>query len=492
MYSTLSGQREGIRLDLLEEVLTGRIHKLRRPFDPYDAPSDASKKAIDGKSVTLPDGSNLSVGEQEKEPVAIVSDHFKIDQVDALVLLRLLVFNGGLPEVLGTSSDGAFVKELVERIRPLYYLERLYIPRVLIALLRNIGDTNDSLHELSKIILPKVIPEPDKFVKEIVTQCISKSKTDIPDHLADDPQLANQWSKQNAKEQLVLLELVFWLMWDYTPSYASNTLAIFQAAYETEFGHRQKNSIAMLDDEGVQLTQDIAAMWILITIEVLNLEEVVETGLELSASTNQNTALHNSPSSLEAIHKLVMDHTSPGYLCTLLAWAFYLKGITEAASRLPEAPPEYASLLKEISFKTAAAYRKGEQELHTTMIFACLRPDAGLFNLLHTFLTSSPHFVTSIAWKSGSAVTESNAVAYRAVIRGKFLNIFSKFARLTPFKDWSWQSSLISRRISFPTMMGCSRHGSLYTQAPKLSPLLHSAGSSGKQTGAIALRGAQS
>jgi nuclear pore complex protein Nup188 len=217
---------------------------------------------------------------------------------------------------------------------------------------------------------------------------------------------------------LVLLELVFWLMWDCTPAHASTVLAIFQAAYETEFGYQQENSTAMLDDEGLQLTRDIAAMWILITIEVLNLEEVVEHGFELSASTGSDVALHNSPTSMEAIHKLVMSHTSTGYLCTLLAWAFYLKGVTEAASRFPETPPEYANFLKNISFKTAAAYRKDEQELHATVIAACLRPDAGLFNVLHSLLTTSPHFVTAIAWKTGSAVTESNSVAYRAVIRG--------------------------------------------------------------------------
>ena len=418
LYTTLSGQRDGIRTEHLGEILAGRAYKLKKPFDPYGPPSDSSKKAVESKSVTLPDGSKLSVGEHELESITIVSDHFKIDQTEALILVRLLVFNGGLSEVREGSSASAFAKELVDRIRPLYYLERLNIPRVLIALLRNVGDTSDSIHDLSKKVLPKIIPEPDKFVKELVSQYVRKTKTPVPDHLANEPLPASLWAKQNAKEQLVLLELVFWLMWDYTPPHASTILAIFQAAYETEFGQRQENSTSMLDEEGSQLTQDIAAMWILITVEVLNLEDVVESGFELEPSAEQTTLLHNSPQTLEAMHKLVMNHTSTGYLCTLLGWAFYLKGITEAAERSSEVPPEYTTLLKEINFKVAAANRKGEQELSATVIAACLRPDAGLFTLLHTLLTSSPHFVTAIAWKSGSAVTESNAVAYRAVIRG--------------------------------------------------------------------------
>ena len=52
------------------------------------------------------------------------------------------------------------------------------------------------------------------------------------------------------------------------------------------------------------------------------------------------------------------------------------------------------------------------------MTKTCLDPDAGLFQLLITLLTNTPLFVASLAWKTGSAITDPNAVAFRSVLKG--------------------------------------------------------------------------
>ncbi len=94
-----------------------------------------------------------------------------------------------------------------------------------------------------------------------------------------------------------------------------------------------------------------------------------------------------------------MGHTHPGFVCTMLAWAFYLKGVTDAAARLVERPAPYLPFLREIRSSQEVAFKKGEKELHATIVSACLRPESGLFSFLQTLLTESPVFATSVAWK---------------------------------------------------------------------------------------------
>ncbi|KAJ3754452.1 hypothetical protein EV360DRAFT_86825 [Lentinula raphanica] len=47
----------------------------------------------------------------------------------------------------------------------------------------------------------------------------------------------------------------------------------------------------------------------------------------------------------------------------------------------------------------------------------CLDPKSGLLSLMKTLLTNSPLFVTSIAWKTGSTVTDPNVIAFRSVFK---------------------------------------------------------------------------
>ena len=56
--------------------------------------------------------------------------------------------------------------------------------------------------------------------------------------------------------------------------------------------------------------------------------------------------------------------------------------------------------------------------MYTLMLQRVLDPSVGLLNLLLSLLTTTPLFVTSIAWKTDSSISEPNAVAYRSVVKG--------------------------------------------------------------------------
>lgn len=416
--SLVAGQREGTRPEQIKKILETRLDKLRKVYEPFDKPSDASKKLVESGSVTLPDGVKIDVEDADKEVVFAISDRFQIDQVDALVLLRSFLYNEGLPQTPDSDSRTSLIEELLASITPFYYSERLNVARTLVALVHCRQNTEDPFHKDASALLPKIVSDPILVVKQLIAEFLRKAKLQIPEKASSDPKSASHWAKQNAKEQLVLVEVIFWMLWDYVPCTASIVVSVFEAAYEVDFGYKQENSTSLLDDEGMQIQRDVAALWILITIEVLNLESLFQNGLELSSKASDNGPLNTSPSSLEKVHRLVMAHTSSGYVCTMLAWGFYLKGVSHAASLFAERPAAYVPFLKEIRASSEVSFKKGEKELHATIVAACLQPESGLFAFLFSVLTQSPLFVSSIAWKTGSSVTDPDVVAYRALIKG--------------------------------------------------------------------------
>ncbi len=55
---------------------------------------------------------------------------------------------------------------------------------------------------------------------------------------------------------------------------------------------------------------------------------------------------------------------------------------------------------------------------------ACLDPDAGLLASCKTSLRTPPLFVNALYLKTGSALTESNTMAFRSVLKGMFCHIY--------------------------------------------------------------------
>ena len=253
---------------------------------------------------------------------------------------------------------------------------------------------------------------------KLASEFLRRSQLPIPDYASSSPKAGSQWAKQNAKEQLVLVELIFWLLWDYCPITAPVAVSVFQTAYEADFGYKQANATSMLDEEGMQIQRDLAAFWVLITIETLQLEYLEEIIVDLPNYSRDDSQLHLAPLSMLKIHKIVIAHSSPGYVCTMLAWAFFLQALSKVASRKAERPAAYVPFLREIRHPSEVAFKKGEKEVHTAIVEECLRPELGLFPFLSALL-SNPPFTISGAVKTGSSVTDVNDIAYRALVKGK-------------------------------------------------------------------------
>lgn len=407
LHAILDGHLENGNISEITSTLEQRIDQLKNISEPFQKPSDASKKKIESGSVTLNDGVVIRVDGAD-EYIFAISKRFQIDQVQALILCRSFLYNGGTP-----SGD---VEELVKDITEFYFQERIHVLRVLIPLFRAHSSSGHSAHKIATKFLPKIIPDAHAFAESVIKEYVRKTQQALPSHATTNPKAASLWAKQIAKEQLVLLEVLFWTMFDYAPCTGPLVVKIYETAYDTNLGSVQANSMALLDEEGTQLGQDSAALWIVIMVEVLSLERIADEPVEVSEDPKNAEIYTSDPASLKRIHELVISHGDSQYACTYLAWAFVLSRLTETVTEqkgLPELyKPFFEPLLPHLN-------RSKEREpTHVLMTRTVLAPDAGLFNLLLTLLRTSPLFVTSVAWRTGSSVTDPNATSFRSVLKG--------------------------------------------------------------------------
>jgi nuclear pore complex protein Nup188 len=295
----------------------------------------------------------------------------------------------------------------------------------LVSLFRAKENSEDALHPVALQCLPDIISDGPKFVQLIIDEYVRKTKEKVPEKLSEDPKSSTLWAKQAMKEQLVLLEVLFWTMWGYVPCSGPLLESIFSAAYTTALGMSQTNNTLLLDEEGIQLTQDCAAIWILITIEVLELESLSEPDtIELSDTPSRPDVYHASPESLKRLHDLITVNTGSQYSCTYLAWAYVVSRLSAKAAETPEIPASFKPFFDHINPPLTRSYTNDRESIHLQMVKTCLDPEVGLFDLMQTLLTRSPVFVTAVAWKTGSSITDPNDVAYRSVLKGSLPDLF--------------------------------------------------------------------
>ncbi|KAK0198776.1 hypothetical protein F5146DRAFT_1020942 [Armillaria mellea] len=415
LHDSLSGRLEGTSPEQVKAYLAPRVDQLKLLKDPFGKPSEASRKRIQSGAVTLSDGVVFHLEDSDKDYILGISDAFKMDEVSAFVLLRSFMYNQGLP---ATDMDEFLVEACVEAITPFYLSERIAIFRVLIPLFRAKEDPTDPAFEISRTFLSKIISDGPKFVESLLTEYTRKMKEKLDEKVATDPKTASKWAKQNMKEQLVMLEVLFWTMWGSVACDGATVEKIFTAAYTTNLGTSQQNATLLLDEDALQLQQDITSLWVLITVEVLELETLADPGvIEISDTPSRTDLYTSSPTSLKRIHDLVMSNSGVQFACTYLAWTSVVSRISAVAAEVKEVPDSYRPFLDSLVPQTNR-YSKDREPTHIMMLKTCLSPNTGLFRLMLNLLTAMPLFVTSIAMKTDSSVTDTNVIAFRSVFKG--------------------------------------------------------------------------
>jgi len=404
LYELLN-ETDNIKTKQVKHHLTCRKDQLHNIGSTFGIPSDASQKKVEDGNVVLADGITLRTNPSDTEYVRVISNEFSVDQVQALILIHSFTYDRGATSI---ASDTA-AQELLEIITPFYRAERIAALRILVPLLRASQDAYGSLYAIANEVLPQILQDEPQFVEALLSDYTRRTKDRVPDKLRDDPKEAMSWAKQNLKEQLLMLEVLFWLVWGYVSCDGPLMIKILEAAYSTSLGSSQANTMFLLDEECLQLQQDSAALWIIVILEAFKLDKVVES------SNNLRMTYLASNDCLKRLHELISSHTDSRYVCMYLAWAFLLCRLSN--------DPMQTSFLETLSTSDDRQDQPNRKPVYLQMLQACLSPDAGLLQLIFSLLTKSPLFVTSVAWKTGSWLCDPNAIAYRSVIKSRQCNV---------------------------------------------------------------------
>ena len=432
LHQLLSGCEASTTPEQTEEILHARTDVLKKLRDPFGKPNADSRKRVGSGSVKLRDGVLIQVEQADKDFIFAISARFNIDEVEALVLFRSFLYNeGNVLQELESNGDGALVQRVVDAFSSFYHSERRCLARLLVPIFRAQEDEHSFFHSQAAKILPQIFPDGPVFVRDVVSLYVEKTRAPLDESSSNDPRLASRWAKENLRDQLVLLEVLFWAMWSFVPRQGPIVLEIYKTAYETNLGSVQHNATLLLDEEGARLQQDCAAVWVLLMIEVLELETFSDNGNpDISGPPSMEGMYTSHPDSLKRIHELVTSHGDSNYAAIYLAWTLIVARLEIAVLALDECPPAYRSFFDSLDVQNGRPFSKNREPIHTLMLQRVLDPSVGLLNLLLSLLTTTPLFVTSIAWKTDSSISEPNAVAYRSVVKGSPYRFLSRIRGL--------------------------------------------------------------
>ncbi|KAH8832742.1 hypothetical protein DL96DRAFT_1583183 [Flagelloscypha sp. PMI_526] len=342
LYNHLSkpegGPPPSFLISYLEPRKTVFLQSLKN--QPFGSPNPESKKAVESGSVTLPDGVKYTVQAEDKPWIIGISSHFHLDEIHAFILLRGFLYNEGIPTSLaqGEGND----------------TEDCMIP-----LFRSWDSADGSpIQEVA-----------EQFLKGFVAS-EEHSVLPLPSFADESVDGAKRAAKQILQESLHLLELVFWALWSWCQSSSTLPVAVFETLYATSMGRE--------DDESNQIKDDTSVLWILIALEVLELE------LLLEHAADPHTPLLSS--------SMILSHESSEFSLLWIAWAVVLLHV--ASQR--DIPPSHQVLMQRIAPHGDLLGRR--------MLTSVLAPDAGALELLLNMLNNSPIFGVRSA---GSSVTDS-------------------------------------------------------------------------------------
>lgn len=366
--------------------------------------------------MTLPDGVTYSVQSADKPWVFGISSHLQIDQVHAFILLRSFLYNRGVPASLveGEGSAEDDIRDLVEAITPFYHHERTHVYRCMIPLFRNRDDESHPIHGVCEEFFKGFVASEQDFVLDIITGYVGKLLTPLPMHLTATVDGAKRAAKQTLRESLYLLELLFWALWSFCPPSPVITSQVISTLYSTNMGRdiSEDLELYLADEDSNQIRDDATVFWLLVSLEVLELEQLLSqaasTSLLSSDTIDEGKHYWKDPDTLTKLHQDITSHPSSQFSIIYLAWSLVLTYIISQ----PNLPSTYMPFIQLIT------PHNHQDPIPQLMLKTALEPEVGTLELLLKILNESPIFVTTAAWRTGSCVTDPNAVGYRSIIKG--------------------------------------------------------------------------
>ncbi|KZV81783.1 hypothetical protein EXIGLDRAFT_779335 [Exidia glandulosa HHB12029] len=212
---------------------------------------------------------------------------------------------------------------------PLYgSVLRCYIP-----LLRAPENVDNPLHDLAAQFLGERLPYPAVFVSTLAKEYVRRQQQELLPEIVREMPIAIMWALQLAREQLAMLEVLFWLAGNLVPASGPVVVQLVKTPYETDLGRK-----LLLEDEGAQILQDAESVWLVLLVEAFDVEKVLEDDtFELVAFPQDVSTILSSSRQLALVHDFVVGAHDPRYSPITLAWACVL--VLECPLDTLRAPP---------------------------------------------------------------------------------------------------------------------------------------------------------
>lgn len=124
-------------LDKLRKLLKWHSGRLRRPWEPFEAPSPASRAALNTSSLTIPHTSaQLGIDERSRTTALELSDRLGIDELECLLLVKS--YDRHALRDFEDEQDGD-----VNRVALWYAEEAEAVPQIVLALYRLSRDRDE-------------------------------------------------------------------------------------------------------------------------------------------------------------------------------------------------------------------------------------------------------------------------------------------------------------------------------------------------------------
>ncbi|TPX38334.1 hypothetical protein SmJEL517_g00327 [Synchytrium microbalum] len=355
-------------------------------LDMFTPPNPASKAQIlaavasDATPIIL-DGATAKVIQEEAQFAFGVSALLKLDEISALAMVRSYVrseidgAHGSIRPGVKTSTV-KYNDELMEKVAELYFDERLEVLAVVAGLVK--ASQNDShVHHATALETVERLVD-DKILGRVLTQFKMSTEAKLSEQVESIPKRTAMWTRQALKEQKGLLHILVYLF--YNPPEPQDAVKTIEVFTDLHFGRKQACS-QLFDDAGSKLLHQVCELCVVISIEVMDLEEVLNLGVtgEDVFAAPQNDTLISTPAALVQITRLLQNAANPlaresqskmfanDAAPVLLAWAAYGFHIAEPikasasyqtlvdvmTAKRPNGPNEDTTLVPSIFFNIA-------------------------------------------------------------------------------------------------------------------------------------------
>ncbi|KAG9017670.1 hypothetical protein FRB90_000315 [Tulasnella sp. 427] len=410
------GHYEALEIEPLQAALQHRSSLLKQCYEPFPRPSDQSRKSVQSGKVTLRDGAVLEVVDEDKEIAFEISKALNLDEVEALTLLRLFLYSEDIPPAQLSDSS-----RLIDAISDFYYDERLYLIRTVGDLLRVKASAGDNYNTIATEFVQTQFPDQNVFIEKLLQSLAARMTDPVPEYIPKDVKSAAKWAKQNLKEQLCLLEVIFWSAISQTTN-GNFVLQFFQAARQLGLGRNQRWEELLMDEECGQLLNDLEVLFGVTAVQLLELDKLLDEELDLELAVKRQRGFLASPKDVEAIHTAVSElPDDQQYAPLILSWGYVVSRIARLPrDEIPQQFEDFYGVLNPPPARKARFVAGGPLGVAEGVLNRAF--ELGVFGALRRY-TNSPLLSTALAAAVASKLTEPNNAQFRYIIKGILMAI---------------------------------------------------------------------